>query len=154
MERKETIKVSIVVPVYNVEKYLEQCVDSLLAQTIDSKEIILVDDGSTDSSGKLCDAYAEKNACVRVIHKQNGGLGSARNAGAEHVTGEYLYFIDSDDWLETDALETLYAAAKRDDLDIVLFGARAVFDHKLRTPRGFEYCANRRGQSETDDGGE
>lgn len=128
MERKETIKVSIVVPVYNVEKYLEQCVDSLLAQTIDSKEIILVDDGSTDSSGKLCDAYAEKNACVRVIHKQNGGLGSARNAGVKHVTGEYLYFIDSDDWLETDALETLYAAAKRDDLDIVLFGARAVFD--------------------------
>lgn len=128
MERKENIKVSIVVPVYNVEAYLKQCVDSLLAQTIDSKEIILVDDGSTDSSGKLCDAYGDKNACVRVIHKKNGGLGSARNAGAELVTGEYLYFIDSDDWLEEDALETLYTSAKRDDLDLILFGARCVFD--------------------------
>ena len=128
MERKETIKVSIVVPVYNVEKYLEQCVDSLLAQTIDSKEIILVDDGSTDSSGKLCDAYAEKNACVRVIHKQNGGQGSARNVGVEFAAGEYLYFIDSDDYLEAEALQTLYAAAKRDDLDVILFGARCIYE--------------------------
>lgn len=128
MERKEAIKVSVVVPVYNVEAYLKQCVDSLLGQTIDSKEIILVDDGSTDGSGKLCDAYADKNACVRVIHKQNGGIGSARNAGVELAAGEYLYFLDSDDYLDADALQTLYAAAKQDDLDMILFGARCVYE--------------------------
>lgn len=144
MWAKEAIKVSIVVPVYNVEKYLEQCIDSLLAQTIDSKEIILVDDGSTDGSGKLCDAYGGKNACVRVIHKQNGGLGSARNAGVELAAGEYLYFLDSDDWLEKAALETLYAAARQDDLDIVLFGARCFFDDPAEEKRQANICYERR----------
>lgn len=144
METKEAIKVSIVVPVYNVETYLKRCVDSLLAQTIDSKEIILVDDGSADGSGKLCDAYAENNACIRVIHKKNGGLGSARNAGAELATGEYLYFIDSDDWLEADALETLYAVAKRDALDLILFGARCFSDDTAKEARQAAVSYDRR----------
>lgn len=90
--------VSLIIPVYNVEKYLKQCVDSVLEQNIDNLEIILVDDGSPDSSPKICDDYAKKYKNVRVIHKENGGLSSARNAGIVAAMGEYLAFMDSDDW--------------------------------------------------------
>ena len=89
---------SIIIPVYNVEKYLHQCVDSVLAQNLDSFEIILVDDGSPDNAGKICDEYAEKDARVKVIHKENGGLSKARNTGIDAAEGEYIIFLDSDDW--------------------------------------------------------
>ena len=101
-------KISIIVPVYNVEKYLEKCVRSILAQTFTDFELILVDDGSPDSSGAMCDQFAEQDQRVKVIHKENGGLSDARNAGIEIATGEYLGFVDSDDYIADDMYETLY----------------------------------------------
>ena len=100
--------ISVIVPVYNVEKYIEKCVESIIAQTYTDLEIILVDDGSTDNSGKLCDLYASKDERIRVIHKENGGLSDARNVGIEQSTGEYLSFIDSDDYIHPQMMEILY----------------------------------------------
>lgn len=97
------ILISVIVPVYNVESYLPRCVESILAQTYGHLEVILVDDGAKDRSGAVCDAFAARDPRVRVIHKENGGLSSARNAGIEAARGEYLAFVDSDDWLEPDA---------------------------------------------------
>lgn len=89
---------SIIVPVYNVRKYLEQCINSLLDQKLVDAEIILVDDGSTDNSGEICDSFANRYPCIKVIHKENGGLSSARNTGINYATGDYVSFVDSDDW--------------------------------------------------------
>lgn len=99
--------ISVIVPVYNVEKYLERCVDSLLAQTYKNLEIILVDDGSTDRSGEICDKYRLCDDRIIVVHKENGGLSSARNAGLEIASGEYIGFIDSDDWVDKKMYEVL-----------------------------------------------
>ena len=103
------MKFSILVPVYNVEKYLEQCVESLLNQTYDGEyEIILVDDGSTDSSGTICDRYAVSNSDkIKVIHKENGGHSSARREAIKNATGKYTLFCDSDDFVESTLLETV-----------------------------------------------
>lgn len=120
------MKVSIVVPVYNVEKYLHQCVESLQQQTFKDIEIILVDDGSTDSSGMLCDSFAEKYDNVKTIHKENQGLGYARNTGLEYVTGDYVTFIDSDDYADIDMVEKLYAAAEQYMADAVIGGFKRV----------------------------
>ena len=98
MDRENLI--SVIVPVYNVEQFLPRCVDSILAQTYQNLEVILVDDGSLDGSGGICDAYAAKDSRVKVIHKANGGLSSARNAGIEAASGDCLAFVDSDDWIE------------------------------------------------------
>lgn len=106
-------KVSVIIPIYNVESYLADCVESILAQTYRNFECILVDDGSTDSSGKLADGYPETDSRVRVIHKKNGGLSDARNAGIEAAVGEFLEFIDSDDWVEKDMLEKQVQAIRR-----------------------------------------
>ena len=100
--------ISLVIPVYNVEKYLDKCMESVLAQTYDNFEVILVDDGSTDSSGKMCDGYAERDSRVTVYHKQNGGLSDARNFGVEHCNGDLVSFIDSDDYVTEDYLEYLW----------------------------------------------
>lgn len=100
-------KFSVIIPVYNVEKFIHRCVDSVLAQTFSDFELILVDDGSTDHSGAICDEYARQDERVRVIHKENGGSSSARNAGLHKATGEYIYFADSDDYLREDLLETV-----------------------------------------------
>lgn len=97
----DTQKISVIVPVYNVEKYLSRCIDSIISQTFSDFELILVDDGSTDSSGKICDEYGKKDGRVKVIHKKNGGQSSARNAGIENSTGEYISFVDSDDWISS-----------------------------------------------------
>ena len=99
--------ISVIIPIYNVEKYLDRCVDSIINQTYKNLEIILVDDGSPDGSPQICDDYAKKDHRVQVIHKKNGGLASARNAGMDVMTGKYLFFLDSDDWLEREALEQL-----------------------------------------------
>ena len=104
---KEKPLVSVIVPVYNAQEYLKQCVDSILAQTYDLLEVILVDDGSTDDSGRICDAYAEADARVEVLHKANGGLISAWKAGVDLSHGEYLAFVDSDDWVDAVMIETL-----------------------------------------------
>lgn len=92
-------KISVIVPVYNVEKYLRRCIDSILAQTFTDFEVLLIDDGSTDTSGKICDEYAEKDNRVRVFHKKNGGVSSARNKGLDNARGEWICFVDADDWL-------------------------------------------------------
>lgn len=118
---RETL-ISVIVPVYNVETYLPRCVDSILAQTDVRLEIILVDDGSPDGSGAICDAYAAKDTRVRVIHKENGGLSSARNAGIEAARGEYLAFVDSDDWIEPNSYSSMLALLKRYDAKLVCAG--------------------------------
>ena len=117
------MKVSVVIPVYNVEEYLRRCVDSVLAQTLSDLEIILVDDGSPDHSPAICDEYAQADARIRVIHKTNGGLASARNAGMRMAQGAYLFFLDSDDWLEPDGLEKLCAVAEQYPVDFVRYRA-------------------------------
>ena len=99
------IFISVIVPVYKVEKYLHRCIDSVLAQTFTDFELILVDDGSPDNCGKICDEYAEKDERIHVIHKENGGLSSARNAGLDIATGDYIVFIDSDDYVENCLLQ-------------------------------------------------
>ena len=115
-------RVSIVVPVYNVQEYLKRCVDSILAQTYENMEIILVDDGSKDSSGQICDSYAEKDNRIRVIHKENGGSNSARLAGVRAAMCEYICFVDSDDWIEPVMIEKMMEAAEREQADIVASG--------------------------------
>ena len=102
---------SVVVPVYNVEQYLPKCMESLLAQTLEDIEVMLVDDGSPDGCPALCDRYAEEDGRVRVIHKSNGGVSAARNDGLAAATGDYVIFCDSDDWMAVDGLATLYVAA-------------------------------------------
>lgn len=112
--------VSIVIPVYNTEAFLENTVESVLNQTYSDKQIILVDDGSPDNSPALCDALAEKYDCVTVIHKENGGLSSARNAGVEKATGKYILFLDSDDTLEVHAIEDMVKIAEEKNSDAVI----------------------------------
>lgn len=102
--------ISVIIPVYNVSDYLERCVDSAINQTYKNLEIILVDDGSTDNSPIICDNYAKKNENIKVYHKKNGGLSDARNYGLEKSKGEYIYFLDSDDWIEEDTIKNLYNA--------------------------------------------
>lgn len=111
--------VSIIIPVYKVERYLSQCVESVVKQTYQKLEIILVDDGSPDNCPAMCDAWGKKDERIRVIHKQNGGLSSARNAGLDVCTGEFIVFVDSDDWLEPDYVEKMLRAAVEHDADIV-----------------------------------
>ena len=101
-------KISVIVPVYNVETYLEKCVESILKQTYTNLEILLVNDGSTDRSGELCDQLAQRDQRIRVIHKENGGLSDARNRGIEEASFDLIGFIDSDDYIDEDMYETLY----------------------------------------------
>lgn len=124
-----SIKFSIIIPVYNVEKYLNECVESVLNQTYKNFEIILVDDGSTDSSPQICDSYAEKDIRIKVIHKENGGLSSARNAGIENMTGDYVLFLDSDDfWDNNKALEHLSSIIAENNTDVVCYGYKEFYE--------------------------
>lgn len=119
---EQSILISVIVPVYKVEDYLSRCVDSILAQTYRNLEIILVDDGSPDNCGRICDDYAHRDPRIRVIHKVNGGLSSARNAGLDTARGEYIAFVDSDDWIEPEMYETMLALAIREDVPLVCAG--------------------------------
>lgn len=110
--------ISVIVPIYNVEKYLARCIDSIINQTYKNLEIILVDDGSPDDCPKLCDDYAEKDGRIKVVHKKNGGLSDARNAGMAIATGEYISFIDSDDYVFEDFFETLLNTMLKENSDI------------------------------------
>ncbi|MBP1570586.1 MAG: glycosyltransferase family 2 protein, partial [Oscillospiraceae bacterium] len=121
--------VSVIIPVYNVEKYLSQCVESVVTQTYKKLEIILVNDGSTDTSGTLCNEWAKKDDRIKVIHKPNGGLADARNCGTAAATGKWILYIDSDDWYESaDHIEKLVSYADTHTSDIVCFNYRRYFE--------------------------
>lgn len=121
-QRKESI--SVVVAVYNIEDYICECVDSIINQTIQPEEIILVDDGSTDRSSALCDEYAEKNTNIRVIHQKNAGLSAARNTGIEHAQGVWVYFVDGDDILAPDVIESFLAVLTAHEGDVEFIQGR------------------------------
>lgn len=124
----EKEKISIIIPVYQVEEYLPKCLNSVTHQTYQNLEILLIDDGSTDSSGKICDRYAKKDARIRVIHKQNAGVAMARNDGLARATGDYISFIDSDDWIAKDAYTKLYQGLKAYNADCAVGRCVTVYD--------------------------
>lgn len=126
--------ISVIVPVYNVEKYLNECIESIVGQSYKNLEIILVDDGATDNSGVICDEWKEKDNRINVVHKKNAGLGFARNSGLEVATGDYVMFIDSDDYIASDMIERLYDVAVKTNSDTVYCGLTRVFTDGSKTP--------------------
>lgn len=126
--------ISVIIPVYKVEPYLDACVASVAAQTFSDLEILLVDDGSPDGCPALCDAWAQKDPRVRVIHRKNGGLSAARNTGIDAATGQFLAFVDSDDLLEPDTLRRAYEAQRQHDADLVIFNLVYVDEHNTPLP--------------------
>lgn len=134
-------QISVIVPVYNVEKYLYHCIDSILAQTFTDFELLLIDDGSTDSSGKICDEYGEKDSRIRVFHKENGGVSSARNLGLDKANGEWIWFIDSDDYVEQETISSLPSYLQNNDYDCVIFGYFTENEHaktEFASPKGLQ----------------
>lgn len=138
--------ISVIVPIYKVEEYLDKCVDSIVNQTYTNLEIILVNDGSPDNCPKMCDEWSKKDSRIKVIHKENGGVSSARNKGLEIATGEWISFIDSDDWVEKDYIYELYNAATSNNAQISLCSYNRVVGnkieqimHKARVVSGNEY---------------
>lgn len=126
-----SVKISVIIPIYNVEKYIRKAINSVLEQTYENLEIILIDDGSTDNSGIICDEYAECDKRIHVIHKENGGIASARKVGINCATGDYATNIDPDDWIERDAYESVVKIIDRYHPDIVSFGMKKEFDGLL-----------------------
>lgn len=122
--------ISVIVPIYHVEKYLNRCVDSIIGQTYTNLEIILVDDGSNDGCPAICDDYAKKDSRIRVIHKENGGLSDARNAGIKEARGEYLSFVDSDDYIHRDMYRILMDELQKADADVSICSYKYVYDGK------------------------
>lgn len=120
--------ISIIVPVYNVEKYIERCIDSVINQTYKNLEIILVDDGSNDKSGIICDEYAKKDSRIKVIHKENSGVSNARNKGLDNATGQYIAFIDSDDWIEPDMYEYMMQKMIENNVDMVRCQLKKIYE--------------------------
>lgn len=120
--------ISVIIPVYNVERYLDRCLQSVVEQTFRDLEILVVDDGSTDSSCQLCDQWAERDNRIRVIHKANGGLSDARNAALDVMTGEFVFMLDSDDWLQRDAIAVLHGLLVDHGADIAVGGWREVYE--------------------------
>lgn len=129
----KNLLISIIVPVYKVEPYLRRCVDSILNQTFENLEIILIDDGSPDSCGSICDEYAEKDKRIKTIHKLNGGLSSARNAGLDICKGDYIMFVDSDDWVEPNFCEAALQLALTKKVDCVAFGYYEYLNREKKT---------------------
>ena len=127
-------RVSVIVPVYQVERYLPRCIDSILAQTFTDFELILVNDGTKDDCPRIMQEYADRDAHIRQVHKENGGLSSARNAGLDIAQGEYIAFVDSDDYVDPDLLADAVAAADRDSAQLVLFNYRIVNDQGVQGP--------------------
>lgn len=125
-----TKQISVVIPVYNVEKYLSKCIESVINQTYWNIEILLINDGSTDNCGLICDKYAVKDNRVRVIHKENGGLSAARNIGLGLANGHYIAFLDSDDYIDSEMYETLVDALENADADIAACGFKEVYQNK------------------------
>ena len=118
------IKISVIMPVYNVEAYVAKAIESMLAQTLTDFEFLIVDDGTKDKSGIICDEYAKKDSRIHVIHKENGGAPSARNTAIDIAKGKYMYFMDSDDWAEPTMLEDMYALAEKNAAQLVVCGGK------------------------------
>ena len=132
-------KISVIVPVYNVAAYLPQCLDSILAQTLQETEIIVVDDGSTDNSPQICDEYAAKDTRIQVIHQQNKGPSSARNKGMDTACEKYIAFVDGDDWIEPTMLQKLYAAAEKDKSNVAVCHVFCTSNPKDRQKKYWPY---------------
>ena len=113
--------ISVIIPVYNIEKYIARCIESVIAQTYHNLEILLIDDGSTDSSGRICDEYSAKDSRIRVIHQENKGLAEVRNVGLREAKGEWIQFVDGDDWIDPETLQSCYSYAQEYNADIVCF---------------------------------
>lgn len=126
------IRFSIIVPVYNAEQYIRKCIDSILAQTFTEFELILVDDGSPDECGKICDEYQKKDSRIKVIHKQNGGQSSARNIALEFANGEYVCFVDSDDYVDENMLMDIDSEIKTNESEVIIFGVKNVKRARIR----------------------
>lgn len=138
-------KISVVIPIYNTEKYLETCLKSVMNQTWKNLEIILVDDGSRDQSGEICDTYAKKDPRIVVIHKENGGLSSARNAGINVATGEYIGFVDSDDWISETMYEHLMQAVEHTGASVAVCSMKEMSEYtKVDVPYGEEMLLSAR----------
>ena len=129
---------SIIIPVYNVENYIHQCIDSILNQTFTNFELILVDDGSPDNCGKVCDEYAKKDKRIKVIHRENGGISAARNTGLQYAIGKYIAFVDSDDYVSTTMYETLIDVSRKTGADIVKCGYCEFVDNEVTGKKAFE----------------
>lgn len=134
--KNEKPLVSVVVPVYNVERYLDECIRSLCKQTLNNIELILVDDGSTDSSGTLCDSWSKRDSRIRVFHKENGGLSDARNFGIAKVQADYILLVDSDDYVSESTCEELYTIQGKYDCDIISFKSVKFFDKPSKNQNG------------------
>lgn len=128
-----TVNISVIVPIYGIEKYLHECIDSILDQSFLNFELILVDDGSPDNCPEICDDYSRKDTRIKVIHKENGGLLSARKAGLKEATGKYISYVDGDDWVDKFYLDTLFKLAEANDSDLVVTGHFREFDGKIET---------------------
>ncbi len=126
--------ISIIVPVYNTEKYLDRCIQSILSQTYTDFELLLINDGSTDTSGVICNRYAKQDSRIRVFHKENGGVARARNCGIDHAKGDYIILLDSDDWLVSDACEILYKNIHQTESDCVIYGFNQSHGHIWAPP--------------------
>ena len=135
-------QISIIVPVYNVEKYISECIESLLNQDYSNIEIILVDDGSVDSSGEICEQYAKKYEDIKVIHQENSGLSAARNTGITQATGDYLLYVDSDDYIEKNSISKIVAEmnSSEKEVDVVFLEAIKVFPNGTKISLGDGYC--------------
>ena len=131
--------ISVIIPIYGVEKFLPKCIDTVLEQTYKCFELILVDDGSPDNSGKICDEYAEKDSRIKVIHKPNGGVSSARNAGINVMKGEFVTFIDPDDYIHPQMLEILLSLIDEYDADISLCFSRGTHKRDYEEPDAEKY---------------
>lgn len=137
------IKISIIIPVYNAEKHLKKCIQSVLAQTEKNIEIILVDDGSKDESLRICQYYEKQDKRVKAVHQENAGVSAARNMGVNIAQGEYIGFVDSDDWIDCEMYETMLNEAKRTDADVVMCDARTVYeDGKIQTDTIMQLSGN------------
>ena len=134
---EQTGLISVIVTVYNIREYLPKAVDSILSSTYQNLEVLLIDDGSTDGSERICDEYAKKDGRVRVVHQRNGGAYSARNTGLLEAKGDYLTFVDGDDWIEPQMYETLLAAMMEQDADLAVCRYRKIYENRrvdLSTP--------------------
>lgn len=139
-------KISVIVPAYNVDKFIGKCLDSILNQTYRELDIIIIDDGSTDKTGNICDEYKTKDSRIKIIHKENGGLSSARNTGLKYANGDYILFVDGDDWINSELCEKCIKVIEGSGAEVVIFGIIMAYEkreEKMLLPKGYSGNINR-----------